>query len=51
VGVLFGAADDASAAMARRIAVLVDADGKVEQVWPRVDPRNFATTVLTSLPQ
>ncbi len=51
VGLLFGAADDAKAAMARRIAVLVDAEGKIEQVWPRVDPRNFASTVLTSLPQ
>ena len=51
MGLLFGAADDAAAAMARRIAVLVDADGKIEQVWPRVDPRNFASTVLTSLPQ
>ncbi|MCB9876412.1 MAG: prolyl oligopeptidase family serine peptidase [Planctomycetes bacterium] len=46
-----GAAADAEAATARRIALLVDADGKVQKVWRRVDPANFATEVLKALPR
>ncbi|HZN38040.1 MAG TPA: redoxin domain-containing protein [Planctomycetota bacterium] len=50
VALAYGAVDDVSAAMARRIAVLIDAEGKVVQVWPRVDPRTFAETALAALP-
>ncbi len=50
MAIAYGAADDAKAPVARRIAVLVDGDGKVVQVWPRVDPRTFATAALAALP-
>ncbi len=49
MAIAFGAAADAQARMARRIAVLIDAEGKVERVWPRVDPRTFAGAVLEEL--
>lgn len=50
VAVAYGAADDASAKMARRIAVLIDPQGKVSQVWTKVDPATFAATALAALP-
>jgi peroxiredoxin len=46
----YGAADDASAAVARRIAVLIDGEGKVVHAWSRVDPRTFAESALAALP-
>jgi peroxiredoxin Q/BCP len=51
MAVAYGAADDANAKFARRIAVLVDADGKVEQVWTKIDPATFAATALAALPE
>ena len=51
MAVAYGAAADASARAARRIAVLVDGDGKVANVWTRVDPAGFAATALAALPQ
>lgn len=51
MAIAYGAAEDAEARAARRIGVLLDAEGKVLKYWQRVDPRNFATTVLSALPQ
>jgi dipeptidyl aminopeptidase/acylaminoacyl peptidase/peroxiredoxin len=51
MAVAYGAADDAKAKYARRIAVLIGADGRVEQVWSKVDPDTFAATALAALPE
>jgi dipeptidyl aminopeptidase/acylaminoacyl peptidase/peroxiredoxin len=45
----FGACDDREARAPRRIAVLIGADGKVMQVWNRVDPAGFAAAALQAL--
>ncbi len=45
-----GAADDASARFARRIAVLIDTEGRVARVWTQVDPATFAAEALAALP-
>jgi len=47
----YGAAKDAKASYARRIAVLIDEKGKVLKSWDRVDPFTFAGEVLAELPQ
>ena len=49
VAMAYGAADTADARFARRIAVLIAADGRVEQRWDRVKVRSFATDVLEVL--
>ncbi len=51
MAIAYGAADDANAKYARRIAVLVDGDGKVAHVWTKVDPAGFAAAALAALPQ
>ena len=45
----YGAADDAEARYARRIAVLIGKDGRIEHRWDRVRARSFADTVLAAL--
>jgi peroxiredoxin/dienelactone hydrolase len=45
-----GAVDDASARAARRIAVLIDPEGKIARVWTQVDPATFAAEALAALP-
>ncbi|MFY9341643.1 MAG: peroxiredoxin, partial [Planctomycetota bacterium] len=50
LAIAYGAADDKDARYARRIAVLIDADGKVAQVWTKVEPATFAATALAALP-
>jgi len=49
ISVAYGAAADSSASSAKRMAVLIDWEGKVEQVWPSVDARSFPTECLQSL--
>ena len=49
VSVAYGAAADASAGSAKRIAVLVGLDGNVAQVWPSVDARGFPAECLAGL--
>ena len=51
MAIAYGAADDAKAAYARRIAVLIDERGKVVKSWDRVNPRSFAAEALAALPQ
>ncbi|MCU0866455.1 MAG: prolyl oligopeptidase family serine peptidase [Planctomycetes bacterium] len=45
----YGACAEVGAAVPRRIAVLVGPDGRVVQVWNRVDPRTFAAAALQAL--
>ncbi|MDQ3265754.1 MAG: peroxiredoxin [Myxococcota bacterium] len=49
VGVAYGAADDASAKNAKRIGVIVGADGKVRHWFPKVDARAFPEEALKLL--
>jgi len=49
VGIAYGAADDASARTARRISVLIDPEGKVHKVWPKVDTKSHPADVLEEL--
>ena len=51
MAVAYGAADDQKASYARRIAVLIDEEGKVVKTWGRVNPRSFASEALSALPQ
>lgn len=50
VSVAYGAAADASAAYAKRRTVVIEPDGKVEQILDKVDVRTHAETLLESLP-
>ena len=50
VAFAYGAVDDVSAPVARRIAVLIDGEGKVVHAWSRVDPNTFAESALAALP-
>ena len=47
----YGAADDRKAAYARRVALLIDEEGKVLKAWGRVDPSSFAAEALAAVPQ
>jgi len=51
VSVAYGAAKDAAAGVSSRMAVLIDRDGKVAKVWPKVDARTFPETALKELPE
>jgi peroxiredoxin Q/BCP len=50
MAIAYGAADDKDAKFARRIAVLIDGEGKIVQYWGKVDARTFATTAVAALP-
>ncbi len=50
MAIAYGAADNADAKFARRLAVMIGADGKVTHVWTKVDPATFAATALAALP-
>lgn len=50
LGLAYGACEAADARAHRRIAVLIDGDGKVVQLWSKVDPKTFAATALAALP-
>lgn len=49
ISVAYGAAEDATARHASRIAVLIDRDGIVARVWPNVDARTFPQECLDGL--
>ncbi|MBU8895388.1 peroxiredoxin [Corallococcus sp. H22C18031201] len=49
VGRAYGAADDASAANARRVGVIIGPDGKVKAWYPKVDARAFPQEALQQL--
>lgn len=46
MGVLYGAADDASARSARRVGVIIGPDGKVKGYSPKVDARAYPQEAL-----
>lgn len=45
----YGAADDAGASTAKRIAYVIGTDGKVKTVFPKASPKSFADDVLAVL--
>ena len=49
MGVQYGAADSADQGNAKRVAYLIDPDGKVKHVWPKATPATFAEDVLSAL--
>ena len=49
IAVAYGAAPDTKAAYAKRITVVVGADGRVEQVIDKVDAKTHPATLLASL--
>ncbi len=46
---LYGACDDPKAEYARRISYLIDDQGRIEQVFPKVDARSHPAALLASL--
>jgi dipeptidyl aminopeptidase/acylaminoacyl peptidase/peroxiredoxin len=50
LSIRYGAAADQAARFARRVAVLIDPQGKVSKTWDRVDPATFAAEALAALP-
>jgi thioredoxin-dependent peroxiredoxin len=46
VGLAYGACDSPTAGNARRIGVVVDAEGKVKEYLPKVDPSAYPDQVL-----
>lgn len=49
LGLAYGACDDAKAATPKRISVVVGPDGKVKQVYDKVDARAHPAQVLADL--
>lgn len=49
MGIAYGATDDAKAEYAKRIAYVIDPEGKVKQAYPKVDARSFPQTLLPTL--
>ena len=46
LGVAYGAAEDANAGVAKRIAYVIGPDGKIRHVFPKVTPKTFADDIL-----
>ncbi len=49
MGLDYGACDDASAANARRVGVLIGPDGRVKAWYPKVDARAFPAQALQQI--
>ena len=49
MGVAYGACDDASAASARRVGVIIGPDGRVKAWYPKVDARAFPLEALQQI--
>lgn len=49
LGLAFGACDRADAQHARRITVVIDADGRVARIYDKVDPSTHAEQILADL--
>jgi peroxiredoxin Q/BCP len=50
LGAQYGAADTgATSGNAKRIAYLIDGQGKIKKVWPKATPATFADDVLKEL--
>ncbi len=50
VGLAYGAASSATAEYPKRIAFLVDPNGKIAKVWEKVDVKTHADEVLAAVP-
>jgi peroxiredoxin Q/BCP len=46
MGVAYGAGDDERAAMARRVGVVIDAEGRIKEWMAKVDARTYPQEVL-----
>jgi peroxiredoxin Q/BCP len=46
MGVAYGAADDTNAGNARRVGVVIDAQGRIKEWLPKVDARSYPQDVL-----
>lgn len=49
VAVAYGAAEDASAPKAKRIAALIDENGKIAKIYRDLKPADFPATVLADV--
>lgn len=49
MGVQYGACQDEDQAMAKRIGVVIDAEGKIKAYETKVHPKNYPAQVLASL--
>jgi peroxiredoxin Q/BCP len=49
VGLAYGACDDAKAANARRVGVIIGPDGRVKSYYPKVDARGFPQQALAEI--
>src|SRR5262249_52477882 len=49
IGLAYGAADSAAASAPRRVSYLIDAEGKIAHVWPKVSAAAHPGDVLTLL--
>ena len=50
LGAAYGACEPgATSGGAKRIAYVIDPQGKVKKVWPKADPKSFADDVLGSV--
>jgi len=49
VALSYGACGDAKARHAERISFVIDENGRIERVYPQVDPRNHAAQVLADI--
>ena len=50
LGALYGASEPgATVGNAKRVAYLIDPQGKIAKVWPKVDTKAFADEVLAAL--
>jgi thioredoxin-dependent peroxiredoxin len=47
IGLPYGATDSATSGNAKRIAYLIDPEGKVKLAFPKVDTKSFPQTLLT----
>ena len=49
MGLAYGAADDASAAYAKRVGVIIGPDGKVKEWLPKVSAQGFPQEALQKI--
>ena len=50
IGMKYGAADDPTAATARRVGVVIGPDGRIVEWLAKVDPATYPQEVLSRLP-
>lgn len=50
LGMAYGACESPDAGHASRVTVVIDGEGKVAKVYPKVDPKSHPAEVLAELP-